>query len=64
MKNNPSLRDYKAAFIASTQKLAEYFNTTAGNLQALQKDVNEEIKLRVERILMIRRGRQEEQDSS
>ena len=32
------------------QKLAEYFNTTAGNLQALQKDVNEEIKLRVERI--------------
>lgn len=50
VKNNPSLRDYKAAFIASTQKLAEYFNTTAGNLQALQKDVNEEIKLRVERI--------------
>ena len=43
VKNNPSLRDYKAAFIASTQKLAEYFNTTAGNLQALQKDVNEEI---------------------
>ena len=50
VKNNPSRRDYKAAFIASTQKLAEYFNTTAGNLQALQKDVNEEIKLRVERI--------------
>lgn len=45
-----SIRDAKAAFIASAQKLAEYFNTTAGNLQALQKDVNEEIKLRVERI--------------
>lgn len=45
-----SVRDAKAAFIASAQKLAEYFNTTAGNLQALQKDVNEEIKLRVERI--------------
>lgn len=48
--NNASQRDYKATFIASAQKLAEYFNTTAGNLQALQKDVNEEIKLRVERI--------------
>lgn len=45
-----SIRDAKAAFIASAQKLAEYFNTTAGNLQALQKDINEEIKLRVERI--------------
>lgn len=43
-------RDAKAAFIATAQKLAEYFNTTAGNLQQLQKDVNEEIKLRVERI--------------
>ncbi len=45
-----SVRDAKAAFIASAQKLAEYFNNTAGNLQSLQKDVNEEIKLRVERI--------------
>lgn len=45
-----SVRDAKATFIAAAQKLAEYFNTTAGNLQALQKDVNEEIKLRVERI--------------
>ncbi|MDE7013425.1 MAG: flagellar hook-associated protein FlgK [Kineothrix sp.] len=43
-------RDSKATFIAAAQKLAEYFNNTAGNLQALQKDINEEIKLRVERI--------------
>lgn len=50
VSNNASQRDYKATFIAAAQKLAEYFNTTAGNLQALQKDVNEEIKLRVERI--------------
>jgi flagellar hook-associated protein 1 FlgK len=43
-------RDSKATFIAAAQKMAEYFNNTAGNLQALQKDINEEIRLRVERI--------------
>lgn len=48
--SNASVRDAKAAFIATAQKLAEYFNTTAGNLQSLQKDINEEIKLRIERI--------------
>ena len=31
-------------------KMAEYFNNTAGNLKELQKDVNEEIKIRIERI--------------
>ena len=39
-------RDSKATFIAAAQKMAEYFNNTAGNLQALQKDINEEISLR------------------
>lgn len=50
LSTNASVTDAKAQFIASAQKLAEYFNNTAGNLQALQKDVNEEIKIRVERI--------------
>lgn len=47
---NKSSTDAKAQFIATAQKLAEYFNNTAGNLQELQKDTNEEIKIRVERI--------------
>lgn len=50
LSTNASSTDAKAQFIASAQKLAEYFNNTAGNLKELQKDVNEEIKIRVERI--------------
>lgn len=47
---NASGTDPKAQFVSVAQSLAEYFNNTAGNLQALQKDVNEEIKIRVDRI--------------
>ena len=50
VSTNPSSKDAKAQFIASAQKMVEYFNNTAGNLKELQKDVNEEIRLRVERI--------------
>lgn len=50
LSTNASSTDAKAQFIATAQKMAEYFNNTAGNLKELQKDINEEIKIRIERI--------------
>lgn len=50
LSTNPSSTDAKLQFIGAAQKMAEYFNNTAGNLKELQKDTNEEIKLRVDRI--------------
>ncbi|NLL75889.1 MAG: flagellar hook-associated protein FlgK [Clostridiales bacterium] len=50
VSTNSSSTDGKAQFIAAAQNLAEYFNNTAGNLKELQKDVNSEIKLRIDRI--------------
>ena len=50
VSTNRSSTDAKAQFIATAQKMAEYFNNTAGNLKELQKDVNSEIKIRVDRI--------------
>lgn len=50
LSTNASSTDTKAQFIASAQKMAEYFNNTSGNLRELQKDINEEIKIRIERI--------------
>lgn len=47
---NSSSTDSKAQFISTAMSMAEYFNNTAGNLQALQKDINEEIKIRTDRI--------------
>lgn len=47
---NSSSKDSKAQFISTAMSMAEYFNNTAGNLQALQKDINEEIKIRTDRI--------------
>lgn len=47
---NSSSTDAKAQFIAAANKMTEYFNNTAGNFQQLQKDLNEEIKIRIERI--------------
>ncbi len=50
LSTNRSSTDAKKQFIAAAQKMAEYFNNTAGNLVELQKDVNSEIKIRVDRI--------------
>ncbi len=40
----------KAQFIGFADNLAEYFNNMANNLEAVQKDVNSEIKVKVDEI--------------
>lgn len=40
----------KAQFIGFAQSLTEYFNNLSGNLKELQKDVNQEIKIKVDEI--------------
>ncbi len=50
LMKDPSSDSAKAQFIGNAEALAEYFNNLAGNLEALQKDVNKEIKLKVDEI--------------
>lgn len=38
----------KAQFISFAQSLTEYFNNLSGNMKVMQKDVNQEIKLKVD----------------
>lgn len=38
----------KAQFVSLAQNLTEYFNNLSGNLKELQKDVNQEIKIKVD----------------
>lgn len=47
---DPSGAAAKTQFVGSAGALAEYFNGVAGNLQKLQKDINQEIKLKVDEI--------------
>lgn len=47
---NPSSSSTKAQFVGYAGDLVEYFNGLAGNLEAMQKDVNLEIKLKVDEI--------------
>lgn len=47
---NPGDATTKKDFIGTAEKLVEYFNTSAKNLEKLQKDVNDEIRVRVEKI--------------
>ena len=47
---NPNNESTKAQFVGSADALTEYFNNLAGNLEALQKDVNKEIKLKIDEI--------------
>lgn len=46
--NDPNDNTTKAQFVGYAQALAEYFNGLSGNLEKLQKDVNQEIKLKVD----------------
>lgn len=47
---DPSSTTAKSQFVGYAGALAEYFNGLAGNMEALQKDINQEIKLRVDEI--------------
>lgn len=48
--DNPDDLSTKEQFIGYAGALAEYFNGAVGNLQKLQKDVNQEIKAKVDEI--------------
>lgn len=47
---NPGGDAQKAQFVGYAESLVEYFNGLAGNMEAMQKDINQEIKLRVDEI--------------
>ena len=47
---NPNDATTKTQFMGYASALTEYFNGLAGNLQKLQKDINQEIKLKVDEI--------------
>lgn len=47
---NPDDASTKSQFVGYAGALVEYFNGLAGNMQKLQKDVNQEIKLKVDEI--------------
>jgi flagellar hook-associated protein 1 FlgK len=47
---NPSSESTKAQFIGYAGALTEYFNGTEGNLEELQSDINQEIKLKVDEL--------------
>lgn len=47
---NPSNAQLKAQFVGYAGSLTDYFNGLTGNLEALQKDLNSEIKLKVDNI--------------
>lgn len=50
LMKNPDSASAKAQFVGYAGDLAEYFNGLAGNLEAVQKDINQEIKLKVDEI--------------
>ncbi|MCH5342787.1 MAG: flagellar hook-associated protein FlgK [Acetatifactor sp.] len=50
LKKNPGDATTRAQFVGFADSLAEYFNGQAGNLEKMQKDVNQEIKLKVDEI--------------
>ncbi|MCM1188951.1 MAG: flagellar hook-associated protein FlgK [bacterium] len=47
---DPDSATAKTQFVGYAEALTEYFNGLAGNLEKLQKDVNQEIKLKVDEI--------------
>lgn len=48
LMKNPNDATAKSQFVGYAGALAEYFNGVAANLQKLQKDVNQEIKLKID----------------
>lgn len=47
---NASSESYKRAFISQAKSMTDYFNNLYGDLQNLQADVNDEIKIRIDHI--------------
>lgn len=50
LMKDPNSDTAKAQFIGCADALTEFFNNLSGNLQATQKDVNKELKLKVDEI--------------
>lgn len=50
LANDPNNTSVKRAFISTAKSLTDYFNNMYGDLQNLQADVNDEIKIRVDHI--------------
>lgn len=50
LMKNPESLSFKEQFVGYAEALTEYFNSVSGNLEKLQKDVNEEIKVKVDEI--------------
>ena len=50
VEKTPDLTSTKAQFIGYASSLTEYFNNLAGNLEDLQKSLNQEIKVKVDEI--------------
>lgn len=50
VSKNSSSTSTKSTFVAEVKSMADYFNNMAGDLQDLQKDINDEIKVQVGRI--------------
>lgn len=50
LMKDPSSDSTKAQFVGKADALAEYFNSLGGNMEALQKDINAELKLKTDEI--------------
>ncbi len=50
VKKNPASDSTKAQFIGMADNLTQYFNSMANNLELVQKDVNSEIKVKIDEI--------------
>ncbi len=50
VKKNPANISTKAQFVGMADNLCEYFNSMAASMEQVQKDVNSEIKLKVDEI--------------
>lgn len=50
LANDPNNDSVKLAFRSQAKSLTDYFNTMYGDLQNLQKDINDEVKIRVDHI--------------
>ena len=50
VEKTPDLTSTKTQFIGTASSLCEYFNNLAGNLEELQRSINQEIKIKVDEI--------------